>query len=163
MRIEKLENQKIFIEIPLTAQSGKTRVKERNSFYEYGLPVATKTKRFSQKHYVEWQIGYDVDKKDKEKLSLSTLQETNFLGANGKNKALYELSEYLYYFKKWNFISKEELKNLCEFLSNVKNNEFLDSNPNLSILRSHPINKNILQMNFCYCEVKYPALMYKFS
>jgi hypothetical protein len=42
MRISKLEDNKIYIEIPLTSQSGKARVKIRNSFYEYGLPTATK-------------------------------------------------------------------------------------------------------------------------
>ena len=98
MKIQKCENQKVFVEIPLTTQSGKTRVKTRNSFYEYGLPTATRQIPFSQKHYIEWQIGYDMDKSDKEKLALSTLQPTEFQGANGKIKALYELSEYLYYF-----------------------------------------------------------------
>ena len=42
MRISKLEDNKIYVEIPLTSQSGKARVKIRNSFYEYGLPTATK-------------------------------------------------------------------------------------------------------------------------
>lgn len=41
MRIDRLENQgkngKIFVEIPLTEQTGKARVKVRNSFYEYGI------------------------------------------------------------------------------------------------------------------------------
>lgn len=42
MKIAKLEQNsgKIFVEIPLTEQSGKARVKIRNSFYEYGLPSA---------------------------------------------------------------------------------------------------------------------------
>ena len=71
-----MENNKIRIEIPLTTQSGKIRVKIRNSFYEYGIPTATKQIPFSQKHYIEWQIGYDVDKSDKEKLALST-KESN--------------------------------------------------------------------------------------
>ncbi|WP_066388634.1 R.Pab1 family restriction endonuclease [Helicobacter himalayensis] len=163
MRIERLENNKIFIELPLTTQSGKIRVKMRNSFYEYGIPTPTRQIPFSQKHYIEWQIGYDVDKNDKEKLALSTLQETHFIGANGKNKALYELSEYLYYFYQWKIITQQEISNLYEFLSNVKSDEFLDSRSDLSILRSHPASKNILDMNFYYCEVKYPLLMHKFG
>ena len=64
MRVSKIEDNKIFVEIPLTAQSGKARVKIRNSFYEYGLPTATRQVPFSQKHYIEWQIGYDADKSD---------------------------------------------------------------------------------------------------
>lgn len=27
---------------------------------EYGVPVATRQTKFTQKHYIEWQIGYDV-------------------------------------------------------------------------------------------------------
>ena len=65
MRIESVKDNKIRIEIPLTTQSGKIRVKKRNSFYEYGIPTATRQIPFSQKHYIEWQIGYDVDKSNK--------------------------------------------------------------------------------------------------
>ncbi|GAD19686.1 R.Pab1 family restriction endonuclease [Helicobacter fennelliae] len=39
MKIDKIEQDKIFIQIPLTTQSGKIRVKEHNSFYEYGPPT----------------------------------------------------------------------------------------------------------------------------
>ncbi len=163
MRIEKLENQKNFIGIPLTTQSGKIRIKERNSFYEYGLPVATRQIPFCLKHYIEWQIGYDVDKSDKEKLILSTLQKTHFIGANGKNKALYELSEFLYYFAKWSIVSKDEIKALCEFLSHIKQDEFLDSRNDLEILRSYPKIKEILGIEFYESQVKYPLLVHKFK
>lgn len=96
MRIDKVEDNKIFVDIPLTTQSGKTRVKIRSSFYEYGLPSATRQTPFTQKHYIEWQIGYDVDIKNKEKLTLTTIPNIQFIGANGKTKALYELSEFLF-------------------------------------------------------------------
>ncbi len=61
------------------------------------------------------------------KLALSTLQETHFVGPNGKNKTLYELSEYLYYFVQWGIINKAEIENLCTFLQNLKNEDFIDS------------------------------------
>lgn len=163
MRIESLENKKIYVEIPLTTQSGKIRVKIRNSFYEYGIPTATKQIPFSQKHYIEWQIGYDVDKSDKEKLALSTLQETHFVGANEKNKALYELSEYLYYFVQWGIINKAEIENLCAFLQKLKNEDFIDSREDLQIFRSHPKQKQILDIEFYVSEVKYPLLVHKFG
>lgn len=163
MRIAKCENHKIYVEIPLTTQSGKTRVKIRNSFYEYGLPTATRQIPFSQKHYIEWQIGYDVDKSDKEKLTLSKLAHTSFQGANGKTKALYELSEYFYYFVKWSIISKSEVKHLITFLQNIKEVEFLDSRSDLEIVRSHPISKNILGVEFYQSQIKYPLLVHEFS
>lgn len=165
MKIAKLEQNsgKIFVEIPLTEQSGKARVKIRNSFYEYGLPSATRQNPFTQKHYVEWQIGYDVDKSDKEKLDLSTCKDTEFVGANGKKKALYELSEFIYYFTKWGIISIDEISEMLSFLENIKQNEFLDSRSELAILRSHPIERNILGVEFYHSEVKYPLLMRSFS
>lgn len=161
MRISKLEDNKIYVEIPLTSQSGKARVKIRNSFYEYGLPTATKQNPFSQKHYIEWQIGYDADKSDSDKMKLTSLKNTKFIGANGKNKALYELSEYLFYFTKWNIISIDEINYILSFLENINKNNFLDSN--FQILRSHPIQRNILGIDFYCSEVRYPLLVHKFD
>lgn len=161
MRISKLEDNKIYVEIPLTSQSGKARVKIRNSFYEYGLPTATKQNTFSQKHYIEWQIGYDADKSDNDKMKLTSLKNTEFIGANGKNKALYELSEYLFYFVKWNIISIDEINYILSFLENINKNNFLDSN--FQILRSHPIQRNILGIDFYFSEVRYPLLVHKFD
>ena len=161
MRISKLEDNKIYVEIPLTSQSGKARVKIRNSFYEYGLPTATKQNPFSQKHYIEWQIGYDADKSDNDKMKLTSLKNTEFIGANGKNKALYELSEYLFYFTKWGIIRIDEINDILSFLENINRNNFLDSN--FQILRSHPIQRNILGIDFYCSEVRYPLLVHKFD
>lgn len=160
MRVSGLEDNKIFVEIPLTAQSGKARVKIRNSFYEYGLPTATRQIPFSQKHYIEWQIGYDADKSDNEKMNLTSLKNTEFIGANGKKKALYELSEYLFYFTKFGIIKINEINDILKFLENIDSNDFLDSQ--FQILRSHPIQQNILGIDFYCSEVKYPLLVHKF-
>lgn len=161
MRVSKFEDNKIFIEIPLTAQSGKARVKTRNSFYEYGLPTATRQIQFSQKHYIEWQIGYDADKSDNEKMNLTSLKTTEFIGANGKKKALYELSEYLFYFTKFGIIKINEINDILKFLENIDSSDFLDSQ--FQILRSHPIQQNILGIDFYCSEVKYPLLVHQFG
>ena len=161
MRVSKFEDNKIFIEIPLTAQSGKARVKIRNSFYEYGLPTATRQIPFSQKHYIEWQIGYDADKSDNEKINLTSLKNTEFIGANGKKKALYELSEYLFYFTKWGIIRINEINDILKFLENIDSSDFLDSK--FQILRSHPMQRDILGIDFYCSEVKYPLLVHKFG
>lgn len=89
---------KIKVPILLTAVSGKIRIKNRSIVNEYGTPVAVRRDGFALSNYVEWQIGYDVVKKETEKIAESSLPETEFTGANGKNKALYELSEYIWYF-----------------------------------------------------------------
>lgn len=97
----KEKEHKIQVPILLTAVSGKIRIKNRSILNEYGAPVATRRDGFALSNYVEWQIGYDVVKKEVNKLTKSSLPETEFVGANGKSKALYELSEYIWYFYKW--------------------------------------------------------------
>ncbi|WP_281746645.1 R.Pab1 family restriction endonuclease [Helicobacter suis] len=162
MKIEIDETNKVIkVPIPLTSQSGKIRVKVRNDFTEYGLPTPTRQIPFSLKHYVEWQIGYDVDKSNLEKLALSTLPYTEFKGANNKPKAFYELSEYLYYFVQWGLITKVEIGDLLTTLENIRQKDFLDSNFNITRDRTQP--KEVLEMVFYHLEVKYPLLVYSFD
>ena len=161
MRINKIENSEIFVEIPLTTTSGKIRIKERNSFYEYGIPIAPKQTDFTQKHYVEWQIGYDVDTSNHQKMELTLLSEKIFVGANRKIKALYELSEYLFFFKKEGIIYNNELRELLSFLEKCGEDDFLESAGEFLILRTHPIEKKIHGISFYYSEVKYPLLVHK--
>ena len=111
MFIRKLnpETKEIFVNIPLTTTSGKIRVKSRTIDSEYGLPFASRQNNFNLNNYVEWQIGYDSVVDDEQKLKLTTLTNTRFTAYNGKTKALYELSEYLYYFTKWQVFSQQDL------------------------------------------------------
>lgn len=164
MFIEKTdETRKIIdVSIPLTKGTDKTRIKKRSVLNEYGFPVATRSVPFSQQCYVEWQIGYDVVLDDGEKSKKTTLKNITFTGANGKEKALYELSEYLFYFHKWGVITSGELTNLKNFLNSVRETDFLDSNPNYAIERSHPIPKELLGIEFEYTQVKYPLFIHKF-
>lgn len=159
----KEQEHKIEVPILLTAVSGKIRVKNRSIVNEYGTPVAVKRDGFSLSNYVEWQIGYDVVKKEVEKLAESSLPETEFTAANGKTKALYELSEYIWYFYKWTIISREELENVINYLNSIPSNDLIDNNSELQIDRSHSTAKNINGFDFEYTQVKYPLLIYKFN
>lgn len=154
---------KIEVPILLTSVSGKIRVKNRSIVNEYGTPVAVKRDGFALSNYIEWQIGYDVVKKEIEKLAESSLPETEFIGANGKTKALYELSEYIWYFYKWTLISREELGGVIDYLNSIPINDLIDNNSGLQIDRSHPIAKNINGFDFEYTQVKYPLLIHKFN
>lgn len=160
-----IKDKEHLIEIPilLTVVSGKIRIKNRSILNEYGTPVAAKRDGFTLSNYVEWQIGYDVVKKEAEKLAESSLPHTEFLGANGKVKALYELSEYIWYFYKWGVISRKELEDVISYLDFIKKDDFIDNNSELQIDRSHPIAKRINNFNFEYTQVKYPLLIYKFN
>jgi hypothetical protein len=157
------EKRLLVIEIPLTKGTEKIRIKKRSFFNEYGIPVPTRSEKLSQSCYVEWQIGYDVVTKDLIKISKTTLKDKNFIAINKKEKSLYELSEYIYYFYKWGIIEKRKLENILIFLKNIQKDKFLDVEDTISIERSHPKGKNILGIDFFYTQVKYPLLVYKFD
>lgn len=159
----KEQEHKIEVPIILTAVSGKIRIKNRSIVNEYGTPVAVRRDGFALSNYVEWQIGYDVVKKEIEKLSESSLPNTEFIGANKKIKALYELSEYIWYFYKWNVVSKKDLECVISYLNSISDNNLIDNNLELQIDRSHPIGKNINGFDFEYTQVKYPLLIHKFN
>ena len=163
MYIKEFREQELVVAIPLTKGTDKTRIKSRSILNEYGIPVSTKKEAFTQKCYVEWQIGYDVVKSDEEKLKKTTLKDFSFIGANGKEKTLYELSEYIKYFYDWKVVSKEDLNAIKTYLSNLSENDFLDTNVELAIKRTHPINKTINGFNFMWTKVEYPLLVYKFD
>lgn len=163
MFIKEINKEEIKVAIPLTKGTEKTRIKRRTILNEYGIPVSTKIEPFTQNCYVEWQIGYDVIKADVEKLEKTTLKDFDFIGANGKEKTLYELSEYIKYFYDWGIISKENLNNVKNYLLNFSEENYLDTNSDLSIKRTHPIYKTINGFNFMWTKVEYPLLVYKFG
>lgn len=164
MFINKIERgSTLKVSIPLTKGTEKTRIKKRSILNEYGIPVSTKSEPFSQSCYVEWQIGYDIIVHDQDKLNRTTLPDLRFIGANGKEKALYELSEYLKYFYNWGIIAKNDLIQIRNYLVNLSVNDFLDVNEELSIKRTHPIKKSINNFSFDFTKVEYPLLIYKFG
>ena len=80
-----------------------------------------------------------------------------------KSKRFMNYSEYIWYFHKWNIITKEELKSVIAYLDSIQDHDLIDTNSELQIDRSHPIAKNINGFNFEYTQVKYPLLIYKFN
>jgi hypothetical protein len=159
----KTDGAEMRVALPLTATSGKTRVKRRSVFSEYGLPVATCQTPFAQSFYIEWQIGYDVVVNDAEKLALITLPEARFTGANGKTKALYELSEYLFWLAKWGFVSRATLQEVADFLAKIPGESLLDVHPDLAIKRSQFVEKKFHGVPFLSAWAEYPLLVYRFG
>ncbi|WQR69805.1 R.Pab1 family restriction endonuclease [Helicobacter pylori] len=161
MSLIKIDNNKKVIEvsIPLTSISGKVRVKIRHAFSDYGISTATRKIPFSLKHYVEWQIGYDVPIKDKEKFELTTLKDEkyHFLGANNKVKTLYELSEIIYYAKRLGLIGLENLENTLKYLEKQK--QFIEDNFIRERFRSHQFGG----MDFELSRISYPLLIHSFN
>nr|WP_181370585.1 R.Pab1 family restriction endonuclease [Helicobacter pylori] len=161
MSLIRIDNNKKVIEvsIPLTSISGKVRVKIRHAFSDYGISTATRKIPFSLKHYVEWQIGYDVPIKDKEKFELTTLKDEkyHFLGANNKVKTLYELSEIIYYAKQLNLISLENLENTLKYLEKQK--QLIEDNFIRERFRLHQFGC----MDFELSRISYPLLIHSFN
>jgi hypothetical protein len=155
--------QELSIAIPLTKGTEKTMIKKRSFFNEYGFPVPTRSEVFSRSCYVEWQIGYDVVLSEQKKLQKTSLPKITFTGANSKEKALYELSGYIYYFYKWNAIKQKELADIKLFLANLNGKDFIDQNPDLSIERRHPVPKICNGIEYQWTQVKYPMLIHKFG
>ena len=169
MFIEKIDYEKkeILIAIPLTTTTGKIRVKQRDNIYGYGLPFASRQKKFNQKNYIEWQIGYDIEvgKEFNEKLNkdLTTIKNIIFTAYNKKKKYLYELSEYLYYMVDFGVITKKNLKELTNFLESLKKENLIEKHPHCQIKRTHPQIENINSFNFEILKIEYPQLIYRFK
>ena len=155
-------NKEIIVSIPLTTTSGKTRIKQRDNIYGYGLPFASRSHKLNQKNYIEWQIGYDIEI-DHPKISLTTLQNFTFVAYNKKQKSLYELSEYLYYLSKFQIITKNQLHSLKNFIANIKDDGLISKHQHCLIKRTHPNLEKINNLDFEILKVEYPQLIHRFK
>lgn len=78
------------------ANGGKFRFKTRPGKFRFGESFATQKKKFTDEVYLEWQIGYDATIEDIASGKKTThLKHLKFIGANGKKKSPFELSELL--------------------------------------------------------------------
>ena len=164
MYIKELDekDKTIKVAIPLVNGTGKTRIKTRSILNEYGVPFSTRSQAINQNCYVEWQIGYDVLVKDKEKIELTTLKDKYFIGSNGAKKSLYELSEYVYYFYKWDLITKNNLGDIAKFLLGLEEEQLFDNIKSLKPKRSQLVQKTINGEEFYSGEIEYSVLIHKF-
>ena len=138
-------------EFLLSKATGKIRIKERLAFSDYGQPIAPTKTIITPKHYIEWQIGYDR--------VIEKGEIVHFIGANGKEKQIYELSEFLEFGLKTNLILKKELENLRLKIEN--NDIFIDEKE--KITREHFISEKIGEIEFLKSRVSYPLLVHKFE
>ncbi|HPN31885.1 MAG TPA: R.Pab1 family restriction endonuclease [bacterium] len=153
--------KEISIEIPLTKKTDEFSIKQKRLNNQYGFPLSTKTEPFSSSCYVEWQICYDNIAYDEESIEKKYINDIIFKGANGKKKKFNELSEYIFYFYKWNIIKIQDLESVKLFLEKLNNTDFLDSNNELAIEISPQREKKIIGIPFYFTQVKYPLLIHK--
>ena len=149
MLIDK-NNKIIKYPLALTSVASKIRIKERLTFNDYGLPIAPTKTLINQKHYIEWQIGYD---------ELSHKDDFHFYGANSKPKKLYELSLIIKYFYEFKIISKQDLEELILFLQ--ENNELIEDKLEISRTIFKPY--ELAKIDFLKAQISYPLLVFKFK
>jgi len=97
------------------------------------------------------------------KINLTTLREVNFIAHNKKKKALYELSEYLYYLAEFEVISIKQLYDLKDFIKNLKEENLISKHPHCAIKRTYPNNETINNLDFEILTVEYPQLIHRFK
>ncbi|MCQ2934602.1 restriction endonuclease [Helicobacter pylori] len=158
MSLIKIDDDKKAIEvsIPLIMypKSNHNHIRIKSDY----LTIKKKEEKFLPTHYVEWQIGYDVPIKDKEKFELTTLKDEkyHFLGANNKVKTLYELSEIIYYAKRLGLISLENLENTLKYLEKQK--QFIEDS--FMITRERFRSHQFGGMDFELSRISYPLLIH---
>lgn len=113
-----LKTNSVELSLP-TKNKGKFRWKNRSDNSKYGEGFATTTIPFTDDSYIEWQIGYDAEVDHEKKTTI--LSNIEFIGANGKRKNPYELSEILYLIKQVGLIDNNSLK---EIYKRMKDGDF---------------------------------------
>lgn len=158
-------NKKLFISFPLTLVTSKARIKKRITFSDYGEPVAVKQNYMSESHYLEWQISYDgnVGEPDKnDNYKYSTINNIFFIGYKDKKKVLFELSEIIFYFHKWNILKTNDINKILKYLKNIKECDLLDERLSKYITRSLPIEKEYNQIKFKFINSSFPILIHEY-
>ena len=109
------------VRLPLTDVTGKVRVKEKSSD-GFGLPVAPSKTSLSRKHYLEWQIGYDIPNTN----SPTVVAEIKFT-RNGEVKYGHELSKIIFEAVRTGIVSTNDIVREIEALKMIQPNEFEES------------------------------------
>lgn len=115
------------IRLPLTNPTGKIRVKCRNDSSEFGKPFYTRRQSIEYSCYMEWQISYDTEDKDKN----GVVSNINFL-RKGKKKYGYELSSVYYLGLKENIFPVESIDMLLDYAKQFDDNDYIENRFNIS-------------------------------
>jgi len=111
-------NEAVRVRLPLTDVTGKVRVKEKSSD-GFGLPVAPLKVSLGKKHYLEWQIGYDIPNTN----SPSVVPEIRFI-RNGETKYGHELSKIIFEAVRLGILATNDLVREIDSLKKIVPAEF---------------------------------------
>jgi len=154
----------VYVEIPLTINGGKARMKRRTSFEEYGEMYAVTQEPMTARNYIEWQIGYDIPvKRDKRDKRDTSIKDRTFRGSNQKLKYGYELSEILYYSKLNGLVSIDQIKSVYSDIVNIDLDRVFERNQKLAPARTHSIIAEYNGVEFRSLAVTYQILVKQFG
>ena len=109
------------VRLPLTDVTGKVRVKEKAAD-GFGIPVAPSKTVLGERHYLEWQIGYDTpDAKD-----ISVVSQIKFT-RKGETKYGHELSKIIFEAVRLGLLSTNDLLREINSLKKIPSPEFEES------------------------------------
>lgn len=111
------------VRLPLTDVTGKVRVKEKTAD-GFGVPVAPSKTGLGAKHYLEWQIGYDIPNTN----SPSVVPQIRFL-RNGEVKYGHELCKIVFEAVRLGLLSTNELAREVGALEKMTAGDFEESRP----------------------------------
>jgi len=106
------------VRLPLTDVTGKVRVKQISPD-GFGIPVAPSKVSLGEKHYIEWQIGYDIPNTN----SPSVVPEIKFV-RNSETKYGHELAKIIYEAVRPGLLSTNDLIREVEALKKIQPAEF---------------------------------------
>ena len=110
--------ESVRVRLPLTDVTGKVRVKEQTPD-GFGLPLAPSKTSLGGKHYIEWQIGYDIPNTN----SPSVVPQIKFQ-RNGETKYGHELSKIILEAVRLGLLSTNNLVREIEALKKIQPTEF---------------------------------------
>ena len=109
------------VRLPLTDVTGKVRVKEKAAD-GFGIPVAPSKTVLGERHYLEWQIGYDTpDAKD-----VTVVPQIKFT-RKGETKYGHELSKIIFESVRLGLLSTNDLVREINSLKKIPAAEFEES------------------------------------
>lgn len=111
------------VRLPLTDVTGKVRMKEQTPD-GFGLPVAPSKTSLGEKHYLEWQIGYDIPNTN----GPGVVPEIKFI-RNGETKYGHELSKIIFEAVRIGLLSTNDLAHELEALKKIQPAEFEENQP----------------------------------
>ena len=109
------------VRLPLTDVTGKVRVKEMSPD-GFGIPVAPSKTVLGEKHYLEWQIGYDIPNTN----SPSVVPQIKFT-RNGETKYGHELAKIIFESVRLGLLSTNDVIREVEALKKIPPAEFEES------------------------------------